>query len=465
MAPRSNLQLTLARVALVWTLATAPLAGAVDPHYDGLLRQGSYALERGDGATAAKLLRLACFGLLDEPPLLADCLVRLGLAQARTEDTAGFIDTFRRLSEVESRDRVYSAGRVSAELKDRFEDASARLVPRSTLAESPAFRHLATRSEELDVRRLPTSRRRDEILRRIAAEPTNGRWKLLAAETAIEEGRWPEAVDWASKALAEVKTPRESSDGHCLRGFALSRQERCGEAVADLAACTDSRTLVEPARALLGCWVDLGRFSEAAELVAALPAALREDRHIEALRRRIPAAEPAASIPASPRPVNEPPSPPVPVPPPAPAVTPAPAPEARAPGSATLTAAESGKLEQARKLLAEARRRADLDEPFRLAQEVADLRPGHRESQFLAASIAYRSSRWEEAVRYFRQGGEPETAELQFYFAVALYETGDRAAAAEVLRRSLPGLERTPFVEGYREKILTDPARPGGNRP
>jgi hypothetical protein len=70
--------------------------------------------------------------------------------------------------------------------------------------------------------------------------------------------------------------------------------------------------------------------------------------------------------------------------------------------------------------------------------------------------IAYRAARWEDAVAYFRRGGEPdeETPEILFYFAVSLYEAGHREEAAEVLQRSLPRIEHTPFVLSYREKIL-----------
>jgi tetratricopeptide (TPR) repeat protein len=481
MTRRPSLRLWLAALWLVgWPVGFA--AAAVDPHYDGLLRQGSYALERGDTATAAKLLRLACFGLLDEPPLLADCLVRLGVAQARSEDGTGFAETFRRLGEIEARDNSYSRGRIATELKDAFEDAAARLIPRSALADAPAFRHLAARSEELEVRRLSPPRRREELGRRIAAEPGNGRWKLLAAETAIVEGRWGEASDWASRALAEVKSPREVSDGHCLRGFARAQDRKCAEAVVDLASCADVRTTVEPARALLGCWIELNRFSDATELLNSLPGTIREDRQIEALRRRIPAVGTAPVTPATPAvapPVSPPaelpaktsPSVPAPEPtlpsaaPPSPAQVGLPAKTEGPPPSPpenALPAGEAAKLEQARKLLGEARRRGDLDEPFRLAREVADARASHREAQFLVAAIAYRSSRWADAVRYFRRGGEPDSAEMLFYLAVSLYETGDPEGAAGALRRSLPGLERTPFVDGYVTKILSGSGRPPG---
>ena len=52
----------------------APLA-AVDPFYQSLLRDGQLAFDRKDYPTAARTLRLACFGMLDEPRPLADCLV------------------------------------------------------------------------------------------------------------------------------------------------------------------------------------------------------------------------------------------------------------------------------------------------------------------------------------------------------------------------------------------------------
>jgi hypothetical protein len=87
---------------------------------------------------------------------------------------------------------------------------------------------------------------------------------------------------------------------------------------------------------------------------------------------------------------------------------------------------------------------------------VADSNPGSREAQHLAAVIAYRAAQWQEAVRYFRQGGDPGNGspESLFYYAVSLYETGEREEAAEVLRRSLPRLEHTPFVRSYESKIL-----------
>jgi hypothetical protein len=43
---------------------------------------------------------------------------------------------------------------------------------------------------------------------------------------------------------------------------------------------------------------------------------------------------------------------------------------------------------------------------------------------------------------------------LLFYLAVALWETGDHASAAEVMRRCEGKLRPTPFFESYRQRIL-----------
>lgn len=137
----------------------------------------------------------------------------------------------------------------------------------------------------------------------------------------------------------------------------------------------------------------------------------------------------------------------------APAVTP---PGAPAAAPAPLSAAEREKMTQARKLLAAEGKLKELRQAFDLAREVADAHAGSVEAQHLAAEAAYRISRWKDAAEYFKRGGEPgaDQPELLFYMAVSLYESGDAEAAAGVLRRSLPNLQRTPYVDAYARKIL-----------
>jgi tetratricopeptide (TPR) repeat protein len=126
------------------------------------------------------------------------------------------------------------------------------------------------------------------------------------------------------------------------------------------------------------------------------------------------------------------------------------------PGPQPLTAEERTKLETSRKLLAETGKAKQLEQAFQLAREVADAHPESIEATRLAGEAAYRVSRWSDVVIYLQRGGglpdsEPE---LLFYLAVSLYESGDHPAAAAVLRRALPNLQRSPYIEAYGRKIL-----------
>lgn len=308
----------LLTIGLALLAAGATPASAAHPHYLGLLREGVYALERGSAEDAARTLRLACFGFLEEPLLLAPCLVQLGVAQAMSGDGPGFRESFQRLAEVEERFGAYSQAEIPAELRIRYEAAVRARIPHSMLEATPAL----------------------------------GRLVADAGEPPAPGG--PGAVE-------------READG------------------------------------------------------------------------------------SEPPPVQAAPPPP-PLPPPRPAEAPAPA--------SALTDDDLKALAQARGLLAGARTRGDLEEPFRLAREVADARPASRTAQYLAAEIAYRAARWEEAVAYFRRGGDPADGNpmLLFYMAVSLYEAGEPEAAADALRRSLPRIEHTPFVRAYRSKILGDGA-------
>jgi predicted Zn-dependent protease len=90
---------------------------------------------------------------------------------------------------------------------------------------------------------------------------------------------------------------------------------------------------------------------------------------------------------------------------------------------------------------------------------VADAHPDSKEAQYLAGETAYRNSRWMDAVAFFRRAGEPgdDRPELLFYLAVALFEAGDPPAATAALKRSLPKLQKTPYVDSYVRRITGGP--------
>lgn len=132
---------------LLGLLLAGPASATVDPFYEDLLRSGVHAYDRKEYATAARELRLACFGMLDEPKRLADCLVRLALAQDRVDDVDGFRETFRRIVELEERFGAYLQDGPAADLRAAFEARVPARIPAATLESTPAFRRLA-RSEK-----------------------------------------------------------------------------------------------------------------------------------------------------------------------------------------------------------------------------------------------------------------------------------------------------------------------------
>jgi len=449
------------------TAAPAAPAGT-DPFYLGLLRDGRIASDRGDYATAAKNLRLACFGLLNEPPALTDCLVRLAVAQGAGNDAEGFRETFRRIAEIEDRFGAYTKATLPPELRAAFEQRLVVLIPAATLETMPAFKPLLQTKAETQVAALPPRERRRELESRLDREPRSLTWNLLLAQLDLEEGKTAPAITHAEQAAAAAPQDTRAT---CLRGLTRAYGRRCPEALADLEPCPLAGKDVRYATALLGCRVEAGAWRKAEEQVRALTPEQKADRRIAALVEQVtqhagsstapgapPGAAPAAAPPTRPaeRTAGSPPAP-TPAAPPVPASPgPKPALEKPAPAARPLSAAELATLERARKLLAADASTKDLKEALRLARQVADAHPEAKEAQYLAGEAAYRNSRWADAVAAFRRGGEPDDdrPELLFYLAVSLYEAGDRPAAAAALRRSLPKLQKTPYIDSYVRRIL-----------
>jgi hypothetical protein len=310
----------LLAAVLFAALSASTATAAIDPFYQSLLREGILAFDRGDYAASSRTLRIACFGMLDEPKALAGCLSRLALAQDRIDDADGFLETFRRLAEVEERFQAYTGAELPAEIRAALEQRLVARIPAATLRSIPAFRPLADRKEVESAESAQSTKPADSKARRGKADP-----------------------------------PPASS----------------------------------PPRVA--------------------PAAATSTGPVE------PAAEPRA-----------------------------------------LTAAERDKMAEARKLLGQDSKVKELKQAYELARAVADAHAESVEAQHLAAEAAYRISRWADAARYFRRGGEPgeNQPELQFYMAVSLFESGDAAGAAAILKRSLPNLQRSPYVDEYARKIL-----------
>ncbi|HXT21165.1 MAG TPA: hypothetical protein VN923_10470 [Thermoanaerobaculia bacterium] len=530
-AVNAALAATLSLVAATLFLAPAPLRAVVDPFYTSRLQEGIAAVERGAYGEAAKSLRIACFGMLDDEPQLADCLVRLALAQAGAGDRESFAQTFQRLVEGEQLIGLYSKAGLDAELGRRFEAKVAEWIPRAAIAASPAFKRLAADQRESQLQALQPKARRERLAKLEKEEPKSARWPLLLARLEKEQRQPKPALAAASRALVLDSSLDEA---RCLRGWANAALGKFADAANDLAGCRAS----DPAFAVaeLQSRVELGQWGEAEGLLAAMTPEQRQQPAVADLAKRVergvarqqpsparaaaspPAARPtpqpvpagtnhgaaehdggrsaatrpAASTPApraaaatpAPRPAATkapprtaattpprstatppPPAPPAPTlapapaataPPAAPNATPAPAAVAGGPPGGALASADETLLARAQSLLARARTAAEIEEAYGVAAELAARYPQHPRVQQTAAEIAYRASRWSDAVRHFRAGGDPGEAQplLLFYYAVSLWESGARQEAAAVMRRTEGKLRPTPFVQEYRAKIL-----------
>lgn len=461
----------LALAVLAAAAAPSFAARPIDPFYLDLLREGERALAQGDARQAARDLRLACFGMLDEPPALAGCLGRLLLA----EQVAGSDDavaTAARLVEVEERFEGFSRSDLAAEQKASIEARLAELLPAATLSRAPAFAAALARRRAARLDSLPERERVRELERLAAAEPAEPRWRIELADLDLDRGR-------AAEGLARLEGLPATGRVPCLRGEALAALDRCGEALPALAACAERASALRFARPRLACLLAAGDLSEAETHLASLPPSLGDDSSLRRLRRdlereqrRAASAKPSESTAKPPEAVPAPTGSPVepdetagravataPPDPPAPvAAAPlAAAPRVAAPPLAsTATPEERAQLDALARQLASARRAGELTAALAEAKALADRRPELLEAQRLAGEIAYRSSRWADAATYLgRARLDPASRpELLFYLAVARFESGDRAGARTALEAVGSRLAPSPFVERYRQKIL-----------
>jgi tetratricopeptide (TPR) repeat protein len=401
-------------------LLAAHAALAADPFYLRQLREGSDSFNRRDWSGAIGHLRVACFGLLDEPMLLADGLTRLALAQGAGGDLEGVRTTFQRLVEIEERFSAYRKADIPADMRKAVEDLFVAVVPEVTLRTTPSFARLVP-SPQQRVAALPPKQRRAELERLVRQEPREEAWPVMLAELELEEGDARHAFEAAEQAVALAP---DNPSALRVHGLAAAGSRRWSTAHADLSTLGTATGDATVAAALLESLLELGRSAEAVELFARLPEPIRQDPRVAGLAERF--RQGAGAAPG---------------------------------GSAAATAAAVAPAPSLDEELARSRDLVGLGkvgEAYAVARAAAEANPGSVEAQHAAAELAYRNGRWAESKAYFERGGVPTDDQplRQFYYAVVLVETGDREAAATMLRRCLPHIRRTDYVKRYEAKIL-----------
>ena len=436
---------------IVLCVTLSSLATAADPFYISRLREGIAAAERGVHGQAVEVFRIACFGLLEEEEF-AECLIRLGLSQAALGDVDGFGATFRRLLEAEELLGVYSDASLDSELVSAYSRRVEELVPesirRSTLDFGAPVESTPTEVPQQTTAPLSLKERRRSMEREERRARRDPQWPRKLALLEQESARPKAALAAAQRTL--VLVPRDSV-ASCVAGWSEARLGRCTAALALLGDCETPSSEIRVLAA--ECAIEKQRWSEASLWLLPLTVAERQSPQIMALEQLISESKQAASghVEAG-RIQNE-------------GADLEAGPTSRmddvvqpSSGSFGDSHSPSFDLEETREKLRQATDVEDLNRLYNQTVALLDSPSGDPSIEFLAAEIAYRASRWNDAVRHFSAAGDPgdERPRLLFYLAISLYESGDIAGAKVALERCIDRLSLSPFVQRYRAAILGD---------
>lgn len=272
-------------VAVVALCGAGGWAWAADPFYENLLSKGTDQYNRRDFVTAARTLRLACFGLLDEPERLADGLVRLALAQAAAGQKESFGETFHRVAEIEERFGAYGKAAIPDPVRAEFERQARALLPSSTLRTTPGFARLAGPPPAPTSAPRSGQEGRGNSSRLEAGPSPEEVAQLQRALALLAEGRVVEAFD-RSRALADARpTWREAQLAVAEAAYRLARWR---EAVAYFARGGDPG---EGQPLLLFYWAvslfEAGEKAQAAEVLRRALPRIKHTEYVDAYKAKI----------------------------------------------------------------------------------------------------------------------------------------------------------------------------------
>ncbi len=279
----------LALVVLAATLALP--ARGTDEFYMARLQEGRIAYQSGNAAEAVDHLRIACFGLMDRPPLLSESLVWLALAQSKAGKTAELDLTVRRFLQVEKRFAAYPQASVPAADRKDFEGLLARLLPPEVLLSTPSLA-LLVESEEQKLAKLSPQEREKALEAKASAAPTDVTWPLMLARLSAEKKDPKSAARWAGRVLEMDDKNLEARE---IRARAFFQRRDFEAALADLRALPPEKVEGDAGlRAdLFVCLVDAKRWDVAREALTALPEDLLGRPDVAAASKKLPAVKPA----------------------------------------------------------------------------------------------------------------------------------------------------------------------------
>lgn len=506
-------------LALAWSHSAPLAAQEVDTFHLRLYQDGAELAASGQFGEAVAKLRLACFGMLEKPKVLAPCLGRLLVAQEAAGASDDEIETtVDRLLEVERRLKGWSEPDsrfvVSDDIRRRVESLFGRFGTEESLARVPGLGDVVLQKQMMRVAEMPRDARRRELNLLVQRQAGIPIWHVMSAELALEEGD-PRAAAAAAREILD--TFDGNAGARCVLGRARAAQDQCDAAVVDdLGVCpVDHSQRGEIDLALLGCLVAAERWSEADTVWRRMPVEARNQRPIRRQRRQIEkglehqaqggAAGAAASLmdaatdempnevaedatdevtdevtdrgsaatasEASPerRPQRRPMGAPVYAPPPgveeedslveSPSVglAPSPAPSSASPAEfGDLPNDDQETLLRVRDALAAEKRHLYAD-LWSPVRKVAKRHDDSAVAQRLAGSLAFRLGRWKDAIRFLRRDESLAASrpQLQVELAVALLYQGKNEEARQAFETCRPLLASSAWVEFWSEELAS----------
>ncbi|MEO6327247.1 MAG: hypothetical protein ABIT01_11380 [Thermoanaerobaculia bacterium] len=483
----------------VLTLIIAAPAGAADEFYTVRLRAGEEAYRAKRYTEAAENLRVACFGLLDQPLYYSEALVGLALAQSATNNLVEADATLARFVEVERLFNAYSQVKLDAAVRSEFEALAARRLNPDSLAALPSLSRLIETREQKLLRMSPADRRKalEELTR---TDPRNASWPLTLAREEAAQSDWKGVIPWADAALV---ADERNVEARALRAHARTMRRDHAEALTDLVELPAARVNADPALTadLFVCRAAGKEWEAARALVPRLDESSRARADVKSALKKLPAEKaeelvvaevraavkpnvvptPAPTAVSSAAPAGIAKGTPVPKPTPAPATTPtpkmtppvkatpappttrvpaAPTPSATAGPQATApptpnTSSEADVIAAARRLCVEGK----AEQAVQMLKGLSTTASPSRDYRKALLEAACLSKDWRSATAQaalmepFREGEDA----FVFYASIAFYETGSIDRARTLLSGARSRIASSPYVDYYSKKILGTP--------
>lgn len=272
-----------------FVMMTSVAATQGQEFYETRLRAGEAAYVEKRLPDAVDNLRIAAFGLLESPPLEAEALAYLTLAQTAAGHGAEADATLGRFLEVERRFAPYSKMKLDPAIKAEFQALLLRRVAQATLLAYPGLASLVE-TEEQKIAKLPPKDRVKAYEAAAKREPANVRWPLALAREAASTGDQKAAIAWATRAI-EIEPA--SAEARSLRAHAYFLKGDFGPARADLNAISKAELELRPV--LLGdrfvCLVELKDWVPAAEASKAVPQSETRRTDVVLAQQKLSAAQ------------------------------------------------------------------------------------------------------------------------------------------------------------------------------